>query len=272
MKQIQQRRIDFHTHTFPDHIAGKTIAALGNVAGVEAKTDGTVAGLLTSMERAGIDMSVIMPVVTRPEQFQTINNVAAKINETYKGRLLSFGGIHPNSQNYKKELEYIKSLGLKGIKLHPDYQKVMIDDIRYKHIIDYATQLDLVILVHAGIDIGMPDPVHCPPQKARALIEELHPEKMILAHMGGWKQWNQVEELLAGENVYFDCAFCSGYLTSVQFERIVKKHGSERILFGSDSPWEDPADTIAFIEETGLTEAEKECIYYKNACKLLALE
>ena len=142
--------IDFHTHTFPDGIAAKTVASLGKVAGIEPKTSGTLDGLLDSMEKAGIDLSVIMPVVTRPEQFQTINNVAAKINEEYGDRVISFGGIHPNSMNYKKELDYIKSLGLKGIKLHPDYQGVMIDDIGYKHIIDYASQLDLVIMVHAG--------------------------------------------------------------------------------------------------------------------------
>ncbi len=271
MKQTGKMIVDFHTHTFPDKIAAKTIAALGKVAGVEAKTDGTLTGLLTSMEKSGVDISVIMPVVTRPEQFQTINNVAAKINETYHGRLISFGGIHPNTQNYKKELEYIKSLGLKGIKLHPDYQKVMIDDIRYKHIIDYASQLGLMVLVHAGIDIGLPEPVHCPPEKALAVIEELHPEKMILAHMGGWKQWDRVEELLAGTNVYFDCAFCSEYLSPEQFEQIVKKHGAERILFASDSPWEDPAATIRWIERTDLSEEEKACIYYKNACRILSV-
>nr|MBQ8253618.1 amidohydrolase family protein [Lachnospiraceae bacterium] len=272
MNQTEIRRIiDFHTHTFPDKIAAKTVASLGKVAGIEPKTDGTLGGLLASMEKAGIDLSVIMPVVTRAEQFQTINNVAAKINEEHGDRVISFGGIHPGSLNYKKELAYIKSLGLKGIKLHPDYQGVMIDDIGYKHIIDYASQLDLAIMVHAGIDIGLPDPVHCPPEKSLKIIRELQPPKLILAHMGGWKQWNQVEELLCETEVYLDCAFCSDYMQAEQFERIVQKHGADRILFATDSPWEDPKDTIAWVESTSLSSEQKRKIYMENACELLGI-
>lgn len=271
MEQTEKKMIDFHTHTFPDKIAAKTVAKLGEVAGIEPKTDGTLNGLLESMDTAGINLSVIMPVVTRPEQFQTINNVAAKINEEYGGRVISFGGIHPNSLNYKKELDYIKALGLKGIKLHPDYQGVMIDDIGYKHIIDYASQLDLAIMVHAGIDIGLPEPVHCPPEKSLEIINELQPPKLILAHMGGWKQWDQVEEILCGAQVYLDCAFCSAYMSSGQFERLVQKHGADKILFATDSPWENPTDTIAWIERTSLTEEQKKKIYMKNACKLLGI-
>lgn len=272
MNQSQCPIIDFHTHTFPDKIVEKTIAALESVAGVKAKADGTLGGLLSSMDRAGIALSVIMPVVTRPEQFQTINNVAAQVNEEQEGRLISFGGIHPNTQNYKKELDYIKALGLKGIKLHPDYQGAMIDDIGYKHIIDYASQLDLMIMVHAGIDIGLPQPVHCPPEKALAILEELQPPKLILAHMGGWKQWEQVEELLVGKHVYLDCAFCSDYMSPEQFERIVQKHGADKILFATDSPWEDPRATIGWMESTSLSKEEKKKIYMENACKLLEIK
>ncbi len=273
MNQTQSRTmIDFHTHTFPDKIAAKTIAALAKAAGVPAHTDGTLSGLLASMQESGVDMSVLMPVVTRPEQFQTVNNLAAKINEEYEGRVISFGGIHPETLDYKKELHYIKSLGLKGIKLHPDYQKVMIDDIGYKHIIDYASQLDLMITVHAGIDIGLPDPVHCPVSKSVKVIEELQPPKLILAHTGGWKQWDEVEEELAGLPVYMDCAFCAEYMSKQQFERIVQKHGADRILFATDSPWEDPATTIRWIESMELSEVDKRKIYYENACRLLDIK
>ena len=273
MNQTEVRCIiDFHTHTFPDKMAEKTIASLGKVAGVTAKSDGTLNGLMDSMRRSGVDFSVILPVVTRPEQFQTINNFAAKTNEMYGDKVLSFGGIHPLTQNYKKELNYIKSLGLKGIKLHPDYQGTMIDDIGYKHIIDYASQLDLTIVVHAGIDIGLPEPVHCPPDKSAALIEELQPPKLVLAHMGGWKQWDEVEQYLVGKHVYLDTAFCHDYMEKEQFERIVKQHGADKILFATDSPWEDPKDTMELVESASLTEAEKNMIYAANACRLLGVQ
>ena len=114
--------IDFHTHIFPDTIASKTIAALEQTSGIEAATDGTLRGLLASMEMAGVDMSVVLPVVTKPSQFESINRYAKSVNETYSGKILSFGGIHPDCEDYKQKLDFIKELGLPGIKLHPDYQ------------------------------------------------------------------------------------------------------------------------------------------------------
>lgn len=265
----ERRIVDFHTHTFPDKMAEKTVAALGAIAGITPKSDGTLQGLIRAMDDNGVDLSVILPVVTRPEQFQSINNFAVKTNEAFGDRVISFGGIHPASQNYKKELDYIKSLGLKGIKLHPDYQGVMIDDMRYKHIIDYASELDLVIVVHAGIDIGLPNPVHCPPQKAAAVIDELRPLKLVLAHMGGWKQWQETETYLVGKDVYFDCAFCSDYLSSEQFGRMVKNHGANKILFATDSPWDSAKKTLCWMEQAGLNDDELQKICGDNADKLL---
>lgn len=263
--------IDFHTHTFPDKIAKGTMHALEECAHIKATREGTVQALLGQMEESGVDLSVIMPVVTKPSQFQSVNDCAAMINDTYPGRLISFGGIHPNTQNYKEELSYIASLGIKGIKLHPDYQGVFIDDMAYLRIIDRAVELGLVIMLHAGVDIGMPTPVHCPPDRARKMIREIQPQKLILAHFGGWKQWDEVEDFLVGQNVYFDCAFCSNYFDSMQFERMVKAHGADKILFATDSPWENPSDTIKWIESTNLSQDEKDRIYSFNAKKLLAL-
>lgn len=261
--------IDFHTHIFPDKIAARTIEALSKVSGIKAATDGTLDGLLASMERSGVDLSVIMPVVTKPAQFESVNTFAAKLNEQYAGRLLSFGGIHPDSEDYKGELKRIKELGLPGIKLHPDYQGVMIDDVRYMNIIAYADAMDLAILVHAGIDIRLPEPVHCPPDKTRKVLDTLKPKKLVLAHMGGWKQWDEVHEYLAGEQVYLDTAFCFDYMEQDMFMKLCKKHGTDRILFGTDSPWSDARRDLEVIKNLPLTDNEKEAIFSGNAKKLL---
>ena len=180
--------IDFHTHIFPDAIAGKTIAALEARSGIRAATDGTLTGLINSMERSGVDVSVIQPVVTKPSQFDSINAFAKSINEKYAGKLVSFGGIHPDCEDYRGKLRTIKEMGLPGIKIHPDYQGVMIDDVRYMNIIEYANELGLIIMTHAGIDIGLPEPVHCPPDRMRKVLDKIRPEKMVLAHYGGWRQ------------------------------------------------------------------------------------
>jgi len=261
--------IDFHTHIFPDKIAARSIESLQNISGVTAATDGTLTGLLKSMDENGVDMSVIMPVVTKPTQFESVNTFAAKVNEMYKGRLLSFGGIHPDSEDYKAELNRIKKLGLPGIKLHPDYQGVMIDDERYINIIRYADELGLIILVHAGIDIGLPDPVHCPPDKMKKVIDEIKPKKLVLAHMGGWKQWEEVYGLLAGEDVYFDISFTFGYIKEQMFLAILKKHGCEKIIFATDSPWSHSKKIADKIRNLPIDDSSKEAILSGNAIELL---
>ncbi len=263
--------IDFHTHIFPDQIAAKSIAALSKVSGVAAATDGTLKGLLASMDRASVDMSVIMPVVTKPSQFESVNLFAKSVNEQYEGRLISFGGIHPDSEDYKAQLKRIKEFGLPGIKLHPDYQGVMIDDVRYMNIIEYASELDLIILVHAGVDIGLPEPVHCPPDKARRVLDAIKPEKLVLAHMGGWKQWDEVYEYLAGENVYFDTAFSFDYMEQEDFLKIWRKHNKDKILFATDSPWSDATKDIYAVNSLPLTQEEKTDIFAGNARKLLGI-
>lgn len=294
--------IDFHTHIFPDKIAAKTIESLGAIAGVNAATDGTLNGLIDSMQKSGVDKSVIMPVCTKSEQFDSINLFAKKVNNTYESKLISFGGIHPDCENPKEKLKYIKSLGIPGIKLHPDYQRMMIDDIRFMRIIEYANELGLIILTHAGVDIGLPEPVHCPPDKMRKVLDTLKPEKMILAHLGGWKQWEDVYEYLAGENVYLDTSFTvgvsvnhkkdmtilsvdnqsennisenrakyTGYIEQELFWKILKKHGADRILFATDSPWSNAKIGIEYIKNLPINEEEKKQILSENAMRLLKL-
>ena len=261
--------IDFHTHIFPDAIAARAIASLEQKASMTAATNGTLQGLLASMEQAGVDVSVILPVVTKPSQFESINTFAKQVNETYAGKLLSFGGIHPDCADYKKELDFIKDLGLPGIKIHPDYQGVMIDDVRYMNIIEYANELDLIILTHAGIDIGIPEPVHCPPDKMRKVLDTIKPAKMIVAHYGGWKQWEMVYEYLAGEQVYLDTAFTFDYIEQDMFMKIYEKHNKDKILFATDSPWSDAKEGIRWIKSLGLSSEETEAILSGNARRLL---
>ncbi|MBD5096423.1 MAG: amidohydrolase family protein [Lachnospiraceae bacterium] len=263
--------IDFHTHVFPEKMVAGAVKTLEEKSGVPAKTNGCIDGLLASMKEAGVTRSIVLPVVTAPKQFSGINRFAASINEEYSDCLTSFGGIHPDSEDYKAQLKFLRDEGFVGIKLHPDYQGVMFNDIRYKRIVDYASELDMVIQVHAGVDIGLPEPVHCTPKMALEVISETGAKKLVLAHLGGWKLWDEVEESLAGRDVYFDTAFIEDYIDRQQFERIVKTHGSDRVLFATDSPWSGQKESIDWINACDLDDETKEKIFYKNAKKLLGI-
>lgn len=262
--------IDFHTHIFPEKIADRTLAFLASRCHIDPFTNGTAPGLTASTREAGLELSVVLPVVTKPSQFDSINRFALQMQDPEDG-LLSFGGIHPDNGDYKEKLRYIRAAGMKGIKLHPDYQGVMIDDIRYKRIISYATELGLLISVHAGFDPGYPDCVHCPPSLARDMIHDVQPDRLILAHMGGYRRWDEVEEYLVGEPVWFDTAAVLGEIPDDQFVRIVRRQGADRILFGTDSPWAGQKEYVRYLRDLPLTEEEKLKILRLNALDLLGL-
>lgn len=275
--------IDFHTHTYPDKIAAKTVELLSGRSGTRPQSDGTLEGLETDMEKRHIDMSVVLPVATSPKQYKHLNEFALAENQQFdKTHVWSFGGIHPDNDNYKEILRDIKDKGLKGIKLHPDYQGAFFNDIRYKRIISYATELGLIVVTHAGQDIGLPDVVHCTPAMAEEVLDDVQPDKLVLAHMGGWQMWQDVLDRLCGRNVYFDTAFSYGSIPYREgydhrwklmnehlFKDIIQKHGAERILFGTDSPWTDQAEAVTDIEGLGLSEDDRSKIMGENAQKLL---
>jgi hypothetical protein len=277
--------IDFHTHTYPEKIAKKTLNLLSNRSGTKVHSDGTYEGLQRDMADRHVDVSVLLPVATSPKQYERINEVAAAENEKFaETGVWSFGGIHPENDNYKEILNDIAQKGLKGIKLHPDYQGVFFNDIRYKRIISYATELGLIVVTHAGQDIGLPEVIHCTPDMADEVLREVQPDKLVLAHMGGWQQWDEVLDKLCGQKVYFDTAFSYGdidykdgnehrwsLMSRDTFKDIVQKHGSDKILFGTDSPWSDQSCAVRDIEALDISKEDKDNIFSANAVKLLGI-
>ena len=267
--------IDFHTHIFPEKIAARTIEKLENIAHVKAFTNGREESLVQSMERAGVGLSVVLPVVTKPEQFETVNRFACQMNERYLDqpvKLLSFGGIHPDTSFFKEELRAIRNMSLLGIKLHPDYQNTYFDDIKYMRILDYATELGLVSVVHAGVDIGFPDNVRCTVGRIRKVIGQVKPQKMVLAHFGAFGLWEEVEEVLAGQNIYLDTAYTFGFIEDGLFLDILKKHGADKILFATDSPWSGQQESLSHLRSFNIAQGDLNKILGGNAKELLGME
>ncbi len=258
--------IDFHTHIFPERIADKTIAHLAGIIDKKPSFDGTRDGLLASMDEAGIEYSVILPVVTKPSQYDSVNRYAAQFLD---GRLISFGGIHPDDPDYRTKIRSLKENGFRGIKFHPDYQEIDFNDIRFKRVIACATENDLIVSVHSGIDPLSPNHVHCTPRMAAELIDEVAPTKLVLAHFGGHLMYDDVEKYLVGKQVYFDTGVMLDTIDDAQFFRIVRTHGAEKILFGTDGPWAEQKKYVDIMYHYDFTEKERELIFEENARKLL---
>ena len=265
--------IDFHAHAFPDALAERSIAFLSAKASIPYYSDGTASGLAKSAKTIGTDVSLVLPVVTKPSQFRSINEFAKRIDcgEFDQGgvRLRSFGGIHPDSENVIEEVKTIKALGLKGIKLHPDYQGAFIDEDKNLRIIDAAAEAGLFVSVHAGLDLGFPNETHCTPKRAKRMLSLTGAKNVILAHMGGFSMWEEVEDVLVGEDVFFDTGVVAKYMDKGLAKRIVRAHGADKLLFATDSPWASYEDSYAFVRSLELSKEEEKKILGLNAAKIL---
>ena len=279
--------IDFHTHVFPDKIAASTLETLSGKSHTTPFTDGTLNGLLNSMKSFGVDVSIILPVATKPSQVIKINDNAARINEKFFAKgIISFAAIHPDFDDFRAELSRVKNLGFKGIKIHPVYQDTNLDDKKFLRIFDRAAELDLIVVTHAGLDIGFPNVIRCTPKMSRHVVEEIGAFKFVLAHMGGWKCWNEVATELSDVNVYVDTAFSIGLIPAKDdtytaaelkmldvesFMKLYKNFGAEKILFGTDSPWDSQGAPIDFIKNLPINDDDKNKILGLNAARLLKL-
>ena len=280
--------IDFHTHVFPEKIAADVLEKLSRVSRTPAFTDGTLAGLQRSMDTAQINLSVILPVATNTKQVEKINSSAAALNEKFfSAGIFSFGCIHPDFADYREELSRVKNRGLKGIKIHPVYQDTNLDDVKFLRILDRAAELDLIVVTHAGLDIGFPGVVRCSPQMICRAVEQVGEFKFVAAHMGGWKNWSDVLKLLADKKIFIDTAFSTDkiiprsdcpwredelkLLDAAQVMTFVKIFGADRILFGTDSPWTSQKISRDFVENLPLAADDKNKILGLNAERLLEL-
>lgn len=267
--------IDFHTHIFPDKIADKTIAFLSQKGGAIPFSDGTASGLVREMEEGEVDISIALPVVTSPTQFESINRFAKETNEIFKNkekRIVSFGGIHPNCDNIEEKMKFIKECGFLGVKIHPDYQETYINDERYIKILESARELNLIVVTHSGVDMGYRDStVKCTPKLVKEVLRRVPGVKLVLAHLGANEMPNEVYETLCGEDVYFDTAMILRYTDKETFEKILKKHGEDKILFATDSPWSGMKEDIEILKSFNLSKSTLDKIFFENAKKLLRL-
>ena len=264
--------IDFHTHIFPDKIAAPALHTLvtdalrntGNT--VTPHTDGTLGGLKRAMKSAGVDISVVLPIATKPSQTDSINSFAQSIRGE---EVESFATLHPEQDNWREVLTDIAERGFIGVKLHPEYQQFYVDSKRSLEILGYADKLGLYVTLHAGNDIGILPPVHCTPQRLRNALEYVSGERIIAAHLGAFCDWDNVEKYLVGTPVYFDTAFICDFISPDQYKRIIRDHGADKILFGTDSPWDTAEKEYSFLNSLDIDDEEKDKIFYANALKIL---
>lgn len=263
------RIIDFHTHAFPDEIAERAMKKLQQDCIVKACLGGTLKELLNSMDKNGIEISVLCNIATKPEQFNSIVNWSKKIRSD---RIIPLPSVHPDDRDIKEHIKIIKEEGFHGIKMHPFYQDFSIDEERVFPIYEALIENDLLIVMHCGYDISFPEWDIASARRIVNVFNRFPELKFIATHLGAWKQWEEVETLIIGKNIYIELSFSFGWISDEKIKELILKHPSDFILFGTDSPWADQGKEIENIKKLNLPKELEEKIFHINAEKILNIK
>jgi len=259
--------IDFHTHAFPDDLAEKAVSGIGYSSKLKPSHNGTITGLLKSMDDAGIEKSVVLSIATKPAQTENIIRWCLKVRSE---RIIPFASIHPGNGNFGEIIDRIKNEGIKGIKLHPMYQDFYADDERLFPVYEKIAKANLLLIFHSGFDIVFPDDDNASPSRILRVCEKFPELKIVASHTGGWKMWDEVLKLIAGKNIWLEISMTLKYIEDVEtFYGIVRNHSADKILFGTDAPWGNQAEDVKAVKELNISSTLKEKIFQENAEALL---
>lgn len=261
------RAIDIHTHFFPDAVAARAIPQMEESSGWKTCHDGTLSGLLGSMDAAGVETSIVLPVATNLHKVGSVNRFSASIDN---GRIVMAGALHPGSPAWRDDLEEMLMLGFRAVKLHPDYQGFTVDDPKMLPFFANLRDAGVTVIFHAGADPSYQPPFGAPPVRIASLLDNLPGMQVHASHMGGFQHIDEVEQCLAGrENVVMDTSFSFGFIPDQRIRALIEAHGVERIMFGTDSPWLDQTEQAGNVVKLGLGDRETEMILYSNARAML---
>jgi predicted TIM-barrel fold metal-dependent hydrolase len=261
--------IDIHAHIFPAKIQEKAVASIGHFYDLSMHSDGSLDTLLSENEKAGIVCSVVFSTATAVKQVSSIHDFIGQVQNDSNGRLIGFGTLHPDMTRMEIELEisHMLALGLRGIKLHPDFQHVPADSSSVFRMAE-AAEGTLPLLIHAG------DYRHnfSHPEQIRTLALAFPGLTLIAAHFGGWSEWHKAPDALAGlPNVYVDTSSSLAFLSPQKARELVHLYGADHVLFGTDFPMWSASEELARLDRLSLPEKDLRKILYDNACALLSV-
>lgn len=260
--------IDSHAHIYPKKIAQKAIQNIGKFYDVEMNNDkGTSEDLIESGKEINVVKYIVHSTSTTVNQVKSINDFISSEVKKHK-EFIGFATLHPDMEEEEiyNEIQRIKQIGLKGIKLHPDFQRFDIDDNRAEKI--YRNVGSLPILFHTGDDRFD----YSSPERLSKMAKKYPHMLSIAAHFGGYCRWSEIDVYDGLDNVFFDTSSSLFKLPDLMAKDILKHLGYERFMFGVDFPmWRHKAELERFLN-LNLSDNTNEDILFNNAKRILNIE
>ncbi len=260
--------LDIHTHAFHPKIAPKVLDHLSMHYGITAVGSGLLEDLDATNRRAGLDGYVVHSAATTAAQVVPVNNAAIALNKS-NPRATAFGSIHPDCPHWESHIHMLCAHGIRGIKLHPEFQGFRLDDIRLEPIFETIGS-KLLVMCHIG-DVLPPEKNASCPYKLAALMKRFPDVRFIAAHMGGYLHWQHALKALAGSQVYMDTSSSLAYIDDTTLHALWRKHPRECLLFGSDWPLFDPAQEQRLLQKRLKLTDSRLADLMENSAKALAI-
>ncbi|MDD4124946.1 MAG: amidohydrolase family protein [Eubacteriales bacterium] len=256
---------DVHTHIFPDKLAERAVGNIGKYYGIPMGCTGTAETLEENLIKLPNMKFVVSSAALKEESMKAANDFLLE-EAAKRPSFIPFSSFYPyiSVSDAETELVRVKERGTKGIKLHPDFQKFYIDDPHVIEIYGICEQLGLPILFHVG-DVNTD---YSTPTRVYNVTNKLPRLKIIAAHLCGYSVWDEAEKVLIGTDVYTETSDAMLGLEPDRIVDLIRKHGVDKVMFGSDYPLASSADIFRQFDSLPLTEEEKEKIYRTNAEKL----
>jgi Predicted metal-dependent hydrolase of the TIM-barrel fold len=263
---------NIHTHTYPEAISQKAVVSLGNFYDFHVDGKGTYADLESSAKAHGVKGFLLFSVATNAAQVQKVNNSIAALAEQSRNegyQTVGFAGMHQDYPDFEDEIARAESIGLRGVKIHPDIQGVDIDDPR---MIKLCSIIEGRMPLYLHMGDNRPQYRFSEAKKLAKVLDMFPNLEVVAAHLGGYQAWDEAEQHLAGRpNVWYDTSSALWAMTPERAEHLIHVLGSDRVMFGTDYPVKTIDSELERFFKINLTEQERCDVLYNNAVRFLKI-
>lgn len=259
--------IDMHTHIFPQKISQKATLAIGQFYDITMHYDiGEAERLLEAEAQIGTKQMLVCSVATTPHQVVSINDFIQSECAKHP-EMFGFATLHGDYEDIAGEVDRAIAMGMKGIKLHSDFQRTPLDSPKSYRIYE-AIEGRLPVLVHMG-DYRH-DYSH--PTMLKKVMQDFPNLKVLASHLGGFAAWDEAEAVLeSSDNIRFDTSSAIGLMSPERAVRLIRHYGVDHCMFGSDFPMWNPKKEAEILLSLGFTYEEYRQIFSENAKAFLGL-
>ena len=264
-----QKVINSHCHIYPEKIASKAVEGIKNFYDLNMSLNGRTDDLIKDGSKVGVVHYLVHSVATTPKQVKSINEFISYEVKSHNGLFTGFGTLHPDSDDIEGDFNYLCDLGLKGVKLHPDFQLFALNEKKAFDLGEVIAAGDVPLLIHCG-DFRYN---YSNPEQLIPFLDNFPELTVIGAHFAGWSMWEDATRQLSGrENLYVDLSSSLYALSAETANELIHAYGTDKVLWGTDYPMWDSVSEMEYFNRIDLTDEERSMILYENAARLLKLE